>query len=147
MAAAPTSWYVREWPAGAGDHVVRLSSDPRTQVLSDDRYSDWLLWEHPELIGRIAYDVRFELLDRAALERLFRYENRIGAGSGRLAADFDVVALDHRVRPGLVASLTSPRGFRIVRRDPKITVLERVDASDPTEDVQVRLVTPMTDLR
>jgi hypothetical protein len=141
VAAAPTSWYVREWPAAAGDQVVRLSSDPRTQVLSDDRYSDWLLWEHPELIGRIAYDVRFELLDRASLERLFRYENRIGAGSGRLTAGFDVVALDHRVRPGLVASLTSPRGFRVVHRDRRITVLERVGAVESGEDVQVNLVT------
>ena len=109
--------------------------------MSDERYSDWLLWKHPELVGRIAYDVRFELLEHASLDRLYRYQNQIGAGSGRLVDDFEVVALDHRTRPGLVASLRSAREFRVVHRDRRITVLERVDAGEPGEDVQVHLVT------
>ncbi|MEP7334306.1 MAG: hypothetical protein ABI717_00865 [Actinomycetota bacterium] len=141
VAVAPASWYVREWPAAAGDQVVNLASDPRTRVLSDERYSDWLLWEHPELVGRVAYDVRFELFDRAALDRLYRYQNQIGADSGRLVDDFEVVAFDHRTRPGLVASLSSSADFRVAHRDRRITVLTRVDASEPAEDVQVRLVT------
>jgi hypothetical protein len=141
VAAAPASWYVREWPAAAGDQVVSLASDPQTRVLSDERYSDWLLWEHPELRGRIAYDVRFELFDRASLDRLYRYQNQIGAGSGRLVDDFEVVAFDHRTRPGLLTSLSSTADFRVAHRDRRITVLARVDASEPAEDVQVRLVT------
>jgi hypothetical protein len=140
VAVAPTSWYVREWPSAAGSQVV-LAADPRARVLSDERYSDWLLWEHPELIGRVAYDVRFELFDRASLDRLYRYQNQIGAGSGRLVDDFDVVALDHRTRPALVASLRSTSEFRVVHRDRRITVLERVGAAESGEDVQVSLVT------
>lgn len=137
VAVAPTSWYVREWPAAAGDHVVNLASDPETQVLSDERYSDWLLWEHPELLGRVAYDVRFELFDRALLDRLYRYQNQIGEDSARLVDDFEVVAFDHRIRPGLVESLRSTADFRVVHRDRRITVLARVGASEPNEDVQV----------
>jgi hypothetical protein len=140
VAVAPPSWYVREWPSAAGEQVV-LAADPRARVLSDERYSDWLLWEHPELIGRVAYDVRFELFDRASLDRLYRYQNQIGAGSGRLVDDFEVVAFDHRTRPGLVASLKSAREFRVIHRDSRITVLERVGAGESSEDVHVHLVT------
>jgi hypothetical protein len=140
VAVVPASWYVREWPSAAGDQVV-LAADPRARVLSDERYSDWLLWEHPELIGRIAYDVRFELFDRASLDRLYRYQNQIGSGSGRLVDDFEVVALDQRTRPWLVASLSSTSGFRVVHRDRRITVLERVAASERAEGVQVSVLT------
>jgi hypothetical protein len=31
-------------------------------VFADDRHADWLLWAQPSLRGRIAYDIRFELL-------------------------------------------------------------------------------------
>lgn len=137
VAMASPSWYLREWPAAAGERVMSLASDPETRVLSDERYSDWLLWKHPELLGRMAFDVRFELFDRESLDRLYRYQNQIGEGSGRLVDDFDVVALDHRVRPGLVASLSSTANLRVVYRDRRITVLARRDGSTPAEDVQV----------
>jgi hypothetical protein len=39
-------------------------------VLSDDVHADWLLWQEPQLAGRVAYDVRFELFSAAELEQL-----------------------------------------------------------------------------
>jgi hypothetical protein len=45
----------------AGDHGL---------IVADDTHADWLLWHEPALAGRIAYDVRFELLDRGELARL-----------------------------------------------------------------------------
>lgn len=136
VAFAPTTWYVREWPAAAGAPIVSSASDPEAQVLSDERYSDWLLWEHPELVGRIAYDVRFELLDRASLHRLYRYQNQIGADSSRLVDDFEVVAFDQSARPGLLESLKATGDFRVVHRERRITVLERVGSGEPNEVVQ-----------
>lgn len=136
VAFAPTTWYVREWPVAAGDRIVSSAPDLDAQVLSDERYSDWLLWEHPELVGRIAYDVRFELLDQASLNRLYRYQNQIGANSAQLADDFEVVAFDHRARPGLLASLEAAGNFRVVHRERTITVLERDGQGEPNEVVQ-----------
>ncbi len=136
VAFAPTTWYMREWPVAAGDRVVSSSPDLDAQVLSDERYSDWLLWKHPELVGRIAYDVRFELLDHASLNRLYRYQNQIGANSSRLADDFAIVAFDQRARPGLLASLEAAGKFRVVHRERTITVLARVGSGEPSEAVQ-----------
>jgi hypothetical protein len=42
-------------------------------VLADDVHSDWLLWEEPQLAGRIGYDVRFELLSTRRLATLFAF--------------------------------------------------------------------------
>jgi hypothetical protein len=39
-------------------------------IVADDTQADWLLWHEPVLAGRIAYDVRFELLDSGELARL-----------------------------------------------------------------------------
>ena len=42
----------------------------RTRALwATDGTADWLLWRIPDLRGRIAYDVRFELYDEPALDR------------------------------------------------------------------------------
>jgi hypothetical protein len=47
-------------------------------VLADDVHSDWLLWKEPQLEGRLAYDVRFELLEPGQLAKLsaFWHERR-----------------------------------------------------------------------
>lgn len=137
VGVAPTSWYLREWPTDAGDRVYSLASGSGAQVLSDERYSDWLLWEHPELVGRIAYDVRFELFDRASIDRLYRYQNQVGVDSAGLVDDFDLVAYDHRARPRLFESITSSADFHVVHRDRRITVLARVR---PTDDEEASLV-------
>ena len=41
--------------------------EPDDRVFAPDRFSDWMLFKIPELRGRIAYDVRFELYDRGVL--------------------------------------------------------------------------------
>ena len=41
----------------------RASSGPDDRVFASDRFSDWMLFRIPELRGRVAYDVRFELYD------------------------------------------------------------------------------------
>ena len=48
---------------GVLDAVQRArQSDPSLRVLTDDHFADWLLWRDPALSGRMANDVRFELL-------------------------------------------------------------------------------------
>jgi hypothetical protein len=47
--------------AAAGSHGI---------VLADDAHADWLLWLQPSLVGRVAYDVRFELFNARELRRI-----------------------------------------------------------------------------
>jgi mannose/fructose/N-acetylgalactosamine-specific phosphotransferase system component IIC len=47
--------------AAAGSHGI---------VLADDAHADWLLWLQPSLVGRVAYDVRFELFSARELRQI-----------------------------------------------------------------------------
>ena len=60
-------------------------------MLADDRHADWLLWLRPELAGRIAYDVRFELFSAAELERIKLLEDSSRAARRRCGAGVSVV--------------------------------------------------------
>jgi hypothetical protein len=58
----PESTLLASWP-GRGADSVAAAAGPDGYVLADDVHSDWLLWKHPDLSGRVAYDVRFELMN------------------------------------------------------------------------------------
>jgi hypothetical protein len=55
--------------------AVSAAAGAKGIVLADDQHADWLLWLRPELAGRIAYDVRFELFDAGELNRLELLDN------------------------------------------------------------------------
>ncbi len=71
--AHPASWYVSDWPRQRVDAVRAATRDPATRVYATDGTADWLLWRIPDLRGRVAYDVRFELYDQAALDDIVQY--------------------------------------------------------------------------
>lgn len=74
MLSRPTSVLLGRWPA-KGAAAVAAAAGPRGLVLADDVHSDWLLWEQPRLSGRVAYDVRFELLSSRRLAALQAFRN------------------------------------------------------------------------
>jgi hypothetical protein len=81
--------YTRAWPTAALPPLAAAAGrDGRARVLASDRYADWVLWNEPQLEGRVAYDVRFELFTRAQFEALARFR----AGGG--APSFAVALLD-----------------------------------------------------
>ena len=63
--ARPASWFVSDWPEQRVEAVRAATRDPGSRVYATDGTADWLLWRIPDLRGRIAYDVRFELYDEA----------------------------------------------------------------------------------
>ena len=80
LGAQPASWFVEEsWPDEQVAAVRRATRDPATRLWATDGTADWLLWEIPDLRGRIAYDVRFELYDQDALATIIQYGRREGA--------------------------------------------------------------------
>ena len=67
---------------------------PGPAVLPSDRHADWLLWKVPALRGRIAYDIRFELLtDRGAATR-WRCFKAVRPGWLRGDRGYPIVVLD-----------------------------------------------------
>lgn len=101
--ARPASSFEADWPV-AGARAVAAAAGPHGLVLADDIHSDWLLWEEPQLAGRIGYDVRFELLSSRRLATLFAFREE-GLHRG-IAAPYSVLTFASK---GKAASWRSGR--------------------------------------
>jgi hypothetical protein len=119
-ATRPARSFEHGYPAGPAAVVARVAaSDRRARIFSEVRFSDWLLWHHPELAGRLAFDARFELLTRDQLFDLMRWSTQVSDGWRRAAAGFDVIVLDRNrdppasERPATYRALLEGGGFRL----------------------------------
>jgi hypothetical protein len=125
-AARPDSRYTRSWPSPAGEKVAQLAAArPEVKIFSDHRYANWLLWEQPELSGRIAYDIRFELFTREQVRVLQDFRGRIGDDWRRAIRGYDVLAIDRRGQEEVIAALRARDGFEFVYADERLVVLSR----------------------
>ena len=104
-------------PAAAA--AVSAAAGPNGIVLADDRHADWLLWLRPELAGRIAYDVRFELFTAPELRRLELLEHLSPAAWRRCGAGARVV------------TFASPAKARAARREGVVAAGARAIVSGP----------------
>jgi hypothetical protein len=75
-ATRPASWFVQEWPGDRATSVIAAGTRDagRMAVWPSDKHADWLLWRLPQLRGRVAYDVRFELPSSRDIESIVRYK-------------------------------------------------------------------------
>ena len=103
------------WPDAQGAAIARAAaSDPSLRVVTAVGYSDWLLWRFPELRGRLAYDIRFELLGARKLEDVARFED--GAGRTRFPA-YRLTLWSREASPSAVRSLLAQPGVRVLSTD------------------------------
>jgi hypothetical protein len=127
VVAQPSGWYTRDWPAAAAAQVAGIAAKrPAATVFADARYADWLLWEQPQLAGRIAYDIRFELFSRQHFERLVAYQSRVGDGWRRAIDAHDVLVVDQSGQPEVVRALRAGAAYDVVYRDDGLAVLARL---------------------
>jgi len=124
VAAKPTSWFTRGFPA-AGARAAVDAAGPAGRVLATSPYADWLLWSRPELTGRVAFDARFELLSAAQLRQGADFQGR-GAHPVRTARGYDVFVLDRSDHP-LEQALRRALPARVVFSSPQVVVLRRRD--------------------
>jgi putative flippase GtrA len=130
LLATPTKTYESRWSEPALAAVDEIAaSDPEVRVFASERYADWLLWRRPELAGRVAFDVRFELYDKTQLDALFRFHNRIGANWRAAAAGYEVIVLDRVSDADLEKPLLASPGARTLFADELVTVLHRPSAA------------------
>ncbi|HXF97675.1 MAG TPA: hypothetical protein VNJ46_03565 [Gaiellaceae bacterium] len=116
-------WYESEWPRGAVQ-AVRGALRPGDRVFAADRFSDWLLWKLPELRGRVAYDVRFELYDERFFERLLRYNAERGRDWKAFADEYRIVLVDETYESHS-RDFLAERGARAIYLGDEVTVIER----------------------
>jgi hypothetical protein len=126
FAAHDSAWFERGYPARAGEAVAAAAAaDPRAKVLANERFADWLLFEQPVLRGRVAYDVRFELLTQREVRRVAIFRLEQGADWPRLADSYRILVLDPGSEGGAISLFARERGARILFRDRDVAVIER----------------------
>lgn len=95
--------------------VQRTTADnPRLRVLADEHFADWLLWRDPALAGRVANDVRFELLSGHQVSLLEKLFGVMGTGWKQGARGYRLLVLDTASdQPAISAFLKEP-GRRVL---------------------------------
>ncbi len=123
---AANGWYESEWPNGDARAVAAAlpGLPPGPAVLPSDRHADWLLWKVPALRGRIAYDIRFELLTDRELDTLALFK-AVRPGWRQAAAGYPIVVLDPTEGAGRAAILLREPGARLLYRDDRVVVIRR----------------------
>jgi hypothetical protein len=117
----PSSWFVSQWPEKSVAAVEAATRDGASHVWATDGTADWLLWRIPDLRGRIAYDVRFELYDEPTLDRIIAFKGLDGDWRSTLEG-YGVVVVDDAKH---VRALRGDPGTRVLYRDSDVTVVRR----------------------
>jgi hypothetical protein len=126
----PASWFTSSFPPAAADRVARIAAqDPGARIFANERYADWLVLEHPELAGRIAFDGRFELLTGKELKRIVEFRARI-IGSTNVIRGYSLLVLDpaKHEEGKLTKQLLAGPGRQTVYRDRHIILIRQRSA-------------------
>jgi hypothetical protein len=124
--ARDDSWYEQKWPQAALAAVQGPVEGSDARVFATDRDADWLLWKLPELRGRLAFDVRFEIYDRETFERTVRFRGEQGADWKSLADGYEVLVFETEQEPSShVDDFLAEPGAQALYSDERITVIRR----------------------
>jgi hypothetical protein len=106
------------WPEAQGAAIARAAAlDPSLRVITAVGYADWLLWRFPELRGRVAYDIRFELLGTRGLEDVAAFEKGATAALDGQFAGYRLSLWDRESNPAIVRALRAQPGTRLLASD------------------------------
>jgi hypothetical protein len=123
-ASHPRSWFEQSYPRAAAEAVARAaSSDPKLRVFADEQYADWLLFVDPQLRGRVAFDIRFELLTSAQLTAIYAFRHEIGPGWIHATAGYRLLVLDPGSDQGAIAEFEHRRGTTVLYRGAGVIAL------------------------
>jgi hypothetical protein len=124
VAFEPGSWFTKqEYPTSAQNAAVAAAGS-HGRVFANERYADWLVFEHPQLVGRIAYDSRFELLTSRELRSVAEFRNLV-AGWRSTVRGYSVLVLNKVDDAKPIGALLRAREARVVMRRGQVVVLQR----------------------
>jgi hypothetical protein len=123
VAFEPSSWFTRDY-AGAAGRAAVTAAGAHGRVFANERYADWLVFEHPQLAGRIAYDSRFELLTQRQLRSVTAFRNRVAGWRGTVRG-YSVLVLDRYDDARAIRTLVKTGRARVAFRRSPIVVLRQ----------------------
>jgi hypothetical protein len=124
VAFKPLSWFTDQQYPAAAQVAASNAAGARLRVFANERYADWLVFEHPELTGRIAYDSRFELLTGRQLQSVTEFRNLV-AGWHSTIRGYGTLVLDREDDHPPIRALLRAQGARLVLRRGPVVVLHQ----------------------
>ncbi len=119
-------WFERDYPAKAAAVVKAAArAEPGVRLFADERYADWLLFVDPALAGRVAYDIRFELLSQRQLGTIVDFRTEHGYDWQRAAQGYGLLVLDPVGDRGAIELYRRLPGTTVLFRDSQVVVLRR----------------------
>lgn len=126
MASHGRGWFEPAYPRAGAEAVAKITrAEPKLRVYATEPYADWLLFEQPRLAGRVAYDIRFELLSPAQMLAITSFHIAAGSGWEHVADGYGVLALSASGDRAAIALLERERGTTILYRSGSLVVLRR----------------------
>jgi hypothetical protein len=127
----PARWFEQRYPPRAAEAVASAAAqDPTLGVFAEAHYADWLLWRHPELAGRVAYDARLELLTSRELVSVYLWRSHIGKHWDAVPGCRAIVVLKLAEEPFTEdALLAQPQTVRLYRDELMSVLVRRQPAS------------------
>jgi hypothetical protein len=101
------------------------NANPSIRVMADERFDDWLLWRDPALTGRLANDVRFEMLTSAQIQSLQSLFLQLGPHWKRAARGYRLLVLDKKDDPDAFVAFRHEPGSRVLYNDGERLVILR----------------------
>jgi hypothetical protein len=123
VALKPASWFTHQYPVAA-ENAAAAAAGADGKVFANERYADWLVFEHPQLAGRIAYDSRFELLTSRQLRSVTEFRNLV-AGWRSTIRGYEILVLDRSDDHPPIRALLRGRKARVVMRRGPVVVLRQ----------------------
>jgi hypothetical protein len=125
VAAKPSSWFERTYPAGILAAFDRAQErNPGMRVYANETYGNWLLLRRPNLRGRLAFDIRFELLTKKQIKRMVDVRRQV-AGWQRVVAPYSLFVLKRDLDGQLATALLKQPGARLEYRGHNVVVVWR----------------------
>ncbi len=123
VAFEPESWFTQGYPAAAGNAAV-ATAGAHGRIFANESYADWLVFEHPQLAGRIAYDSRFELLTSRQLRSVQGFRNLVAGWRGTVRG-YSALVLNRQDDARPIAALVRTKEARVVARRGPVVVLRQ----------------------
>jgi hypothetical protein len=120
LGTRPATRYPTQFPKRLAAIVRAKTESGHERVFANAASADWLLWEQPSLQGRVAYDVRFELMTSSQFQRIVEWNGR-RPGWRAVARGYSLVVED----PKHVSALVATGHWRRLASSSHIALAER----------------------
>ena len=119
-----SSWFTQSSTRPRPRARPQQAAGAHGRIFANESYADWLVFEHPQLAGRIAYDSRFELLTSRQLRSVIEFRNLV-AGWRSTIRGYSILVLNKVDDAKPIQALLKAREARVVMRRGPVVVLQR----------------------